>query len=184
MMTTTEWREFICGGNKYRVQARYGFDLDFARRVNQAPYFSITGEVQIFRHGCVWREESFGTVHTEIATHFPELAPLIKWHLVSTEAPMHYVANGLFWFDEGKRLGWDTLDTVRYLRTSSLENLKTTIVYGGRKEDLKVDLTSKTRAQLAIWLKRRLPSLMRSFRADMVGAGVHFPGVWINAKNF
>lgn len=34
-----------------------------------------------------------GRLHDDIARVFPELAPLIKWHLCSTDGPMHYVAN-------------------------------------------------------------------------------------------
>lgn len=37
-----------------------------------------------------------GCMHDEIARVFPELAPLIKWHLVSTDGPMHYVANTVY----------------------------------------------------------------------------------------
>lgn len=37
-----------------------------------------------------------GCLHEEIAKHFPELKPLIKWHLVSSKGPMHYVANTLW----------------------------------------------------------------------------------------
>lgn len=32
-------------------------------------------------------------LHQEIAKAFPELVPLIKWHLCSSDGPMHYVAN-------------------------------------------------------------------------------------------
>jgi hypothetical protein len=32
-----------------------------------------------------------GCCHDEVAKHFPELAPFIKWHLVSTDGPMHYI---------------------------------------------------------------------------------------------
>ncbi len=34
-----------------------------------------------------------GCCHDEIAKAFPELAPLIKWHLCSSDGPMHYIAN-------------------------------------------------------------------------------------------
>jgi hypothetical protein len=34
-----------------------------------------------------------GCLHDDIARWFPELAPLIKWHLFDTSGPMHYVAN-------------------------------------------------------------------------------------------
>lgn len=37
-----------------------------------------------------------GCLHDEIAQVFPELAPLIKWHLVSTDGPMHYVGNTVY----------------------------------------------------------------------------------------
>lgn len=57
--------------------------------------FSITGDV--YKAG---RLESCGCIHDEIAEHFPELAPLIKWHLCSTDGPMHYVANTVYHADE------------------------------------------------------------------------------------
>jgi hypothetical protein len=37
-----------------------------------------------------------GRLHDEIAATFPELAHLIPWHLVSTNGPMHYLANTLY----------------------------------------------------------------------------------------
>ncbi len=39
---------------------------------------------------------SGGCLHKEIAEHIPELAPYIKWHLCSTDGPMHYLANVLY----------------------------------------------------------------------------------------
>jgi len=37
-----------------------------------------------------------GCIHDEIAKFFPKLAPFIKWHLTSTDGPLHYVANTLY----------------------------------------------------------------------------------------
>lgn len=37
-----------------------------------------------------------GCCHEEVAKHFPQLAPLLKWHLVSSDGPMHYVANTVY----------------------------------------------------------------------------------------
>ena len=52
--------------------------------------FSITGEVRRpDRHDV----EACGCLHEDIARVFPELEPLIKWHLTSTDGPMHYIAN-------------------------------------------------------------------------------------------
>lgn len=37
-----------------------------------------------------------GCLHEEIAEHFPELAKYIKWHLCSTDGPLHYVSNTVY----------------------------------------------------------------------------------------
>lgn len=37
-----------------------------------------------------------GAAHDDIAKAFPELAHLIRWHLCSTDGPMHYVANTVY----------------------------------------------------------------------------------------
>lgn len=52
--------------------------------------FSITGEVRRPGRRDV---EACGCLHEDIARVFPELEPLIKWHLTSTDGPMHYIAN-------------------------------------------------------------------------------------------
>ena len=78
-------------------------------RGNAHPYFSITGEIyrpytggslygSIIGGGHRYSEDSFGCLHEDIKTHFPELAPLIKFHLWDQNGlPMYYVANGLYW---------------------------------------------------------------------------------------
>lgn len=74
--------------------------------------FSITGETYIPGKRDV---EMCGCIHDEIAAHFPELAHLIQWHLVSSDSPMHYVANTLYHASDrdyrGKKAGepyaWD-----------------------------------------------------------------------------
>jgi hypothetical protein len=37
-----------------------------------------------------------GCMHDEIEKVFPELAPLIKWHLCASDGPMHYIANTVY----------------------------------------------------------------------------------------
>ena len=52
--------------------------------------FSITGTIRDDR---VRHDDGFvagGCIHEEIEKAFPEFAPLIKWHLTSTDGPMHY----------------------------------------------------------------------------------------------
>lgn len=70
--------------------------------------FSITGEIYdeqgSFRDGVLTHAKtnrrlgmsSCGCVHDDIAKHIPELAPFIKWHLTSTDGPMHYIANTIY----------------------------------------------------------------------------------------
>lgn len=83
--------------------------------------FSITG---ILRGN--FREVSCGCIHDDIAKHIPELAPFIKWHLMSTDEPMHYIANTLYHADEhGPKYAW-----VYYTGDSDPLNL------GGTKERL------------------------------------------------
>ena len=52
--------------------------------------FSITAHM--FEERC----HSYGCLHDEVAQWFPELAPLIKWHLCSTDGPLHYIANTVY----------------------------------------------------------------------------------------
>ena len=40
--------------------------------------------------------DAAGCFHGEVAETFPELEPLLKWHLCFTDGPMHYLANTMF----------------------------------------------------------------------------------------
>lgn len=48
------------------------------------------------KHRNRWEDAGGGCCHDEIAKVFPEYAHLIKWHLVSSDGPMHYIANTLY----------------------------------------------------------------------------------------
>jgi len=58
--------------------------------------FSITADITSARSRRQRDIEAGGCLHEEIAKHFPELAPFIKWHLCSSDGPMHYVANASY----------------------------------------------------------------------------------------
>lgn len=55
--------------------------------------FSITGEIYLPRRP---DGGGGGCLHDEISKAFPELAPLIKWHLCSSDGPMHYLENTVY----------------------------------------------------------------------------------------
>ena len=65
------------------VELRFDEDCQNGRET-----FSITGDVK--RSG---RWVAGGCLHEDISRVFPELKPLIKWHLTSSDGPMHYIAN-------------------------------------------------------------------------------------------
>lgn len=58
--------------------------------------FAITADIYaVSKSG--WRVDiAGGCCHADIAKAFPELAPLIRWHLTSTDGPMHYIANTVY----------------------------------------------------------------------------------------
>ena len=61
--------------------------------------FSITGEY-LDRTSQNWANSSGGCIHDEISAAFPELKKFIKWHLTSSDGPMHYVANSIYWAEQ------------------------------------------------------------------------------------
>ena len=74
-------------GTNASISVKLRFD-DSCRNGHET--FSITAEVRRPNRRDV---EACGRLHDDIARVFPELALLIKWHLTSTDGPMHYVAN-------------------------------------------------------------------------------------------
>ena len=115
----------------------------------QEAYFSITSDVKSSRNG---REESGGCQHDLIAKVCPELAYLIKWHLVFESKPLHYLANGKYWLEKG-----------------NIEYFKSTVIWGAVKSDKKIPTVKGFKR----WAMNRLPKLMEAFQADMAKAGVY-----------
>jgi len=109
--------------------------------LGQEPYFSMTAETR-------WdgQVDSCGQLGEQIDEHFPQLAPFRKWHLVSVDQPMHYVANTLYHIECGK-FDW----------------AKTSCVYGALPQDSERPIESVDKQ----WLLDRLPVLMAKFRAEM-----------------
>lgn len=75
-----------------RGQERLSVELRFDDSCkNGHETFSITATHYIGRD-----EVGGGCLHSLIAERMPALAPLIKWHLCSTDGPMHYIGNTLY----------------------------------------------------------------------------------------
>jgi hypothetical protein len=105
--------------------------------------FAITGTLykgpQFLAGGCL---------HEDIAATFPELAPLIKWHLCSSDGPMHYVAN-----------------TAYFIRQCDLPAARYCAIWPDATDE---DLTAPG---LQKRLEERLPALLAEFRAAVESLG-------------
>ena len=86
-----------------------------------------------------------GCQHDLVTKHFRELAPLIKWHLTSTDGPLHYVADTVYHAEQGK---------LDYARESAVAPDATLAELSDRE-----------------WLLARLPALMVEFRAAVESLG-------------
>ncbi len=93
-------RQILFRGERLTVRAVVRYDDQCGNGHNT---FSITGDYK--EPGQSWEQGGGGCCHDEIAAAFPELAPLIKWHLCSTDMPMHYVANTLYFAGERDHRG-------------------------------------------------------------------------------
>lgn len=130
------------GGNNYKPGTFTSQKWISERR--RAPQYSDKAEMQVsvrFDDGCRNGHNTFaitadvtepsrvkgrridvagGCLHDDIAKVFPELAPLIKWHLTSSEGPMHYIANTVYLAGDrdhnGKRAGepWAFDDAIKF----------------------------------------------------------------------
>jgi hypothetical protein len=95
-----------------------------------------TGRYEIQAGGCL---------HDEATRVFPELAPFVKWHLVSSDGPLHYIANTTYLAEEG--------------------DLK-----AARSKAVWPDATADQLKNPEI-LNARLPALMSEFKKDIESLG-------------
>lgn len=58
--------------------------------------FSVTADMYEATKNGKYRDYAFGMLKDEIRKHFPEYEKYLKWHLCSSDGPMHYIANTLY----------------------------------------------------------------------------------------
>lgn len=90
---TTETRPCPSYGEHAVIRAEVRFD-DNCRNGHNT--FAITADVRDSRYHGSRGEIAGGCCHEAIAKTFPELAHLVRWHLTSTDGPMHYIANTVY----------------------------------------------------------------------------------------
>jgi hypothetical protein len=113
--------------------------------------FSVTAEVRIPGRRDI---EAGGCMHKEIAKHFPELAPFIKWHLTSTDGPMHYTANTLY-----------------HAKQSAFNYARSTAIWPDATDVELIALAGMPHAEAETILNARLVPLMAEFRAAVGSLG-------------
>lgn len=74
--------------------------------------FAITGDVYESGYKKNWLKG--GCIHDTIYKYFPELRHLIKWHLVSSNQPMHYVTNTQYYARDTDHKGKKAGDPVAF----------------------------------------------------------------------
>jgi len=82
-----EYKE-ISAIDRTGISVELGYDDEYKNGHNT---FRITGTItekgKMITCGCI---------HDQIALYFPEFAKYIKWHLCSSDGPMHYISNTLY----------------------------------------------------------------------------------------
>ena len=189
-------REYTEGRNNYTITVGMRFDDNCN---NGHEDFAIIADIR--ENG---REYMGGCCHDEIARRFPEFAPLIKWHLVGVEGPMHYIANTTYHADEhGPEYAWvyftgqsDPLNIggtkerlVGYEKASKARECEGKPGYRVQWDEKTTKTANLEYARsTAVWpdatieqlrdkvaLRVRLPALLESFKADMLALGFIYP---------
>lgn len=152
-------KSFERDGREYVIEATVRHD---DRCKNGHNSFSITGEVVDGSR----RRQAFGCIHEEIAEHFPELRHLIKWHLCSTDGPLHYIANTVF--HAGDRDHWGRPKQ----KERDLDAARRSAIW----PDATDDQLCSSKEMLTALLEARLPALLEEFRRDVEAFGFTYEG--------
>jgi hypothetical protein len=144
-------------------------------------YLSITGEI---RRPRAREAHTVGCIHDQILKAWPDLAPLVRWHLSDdTGTPMHYLANGMYWWEISVGLNTNTPHGP-----DPVEAFKSTVVWGALGQDAGLEPwrhgppnCEADREELAItrrdvgrFLLERLPALRAAFFADLAAFNLAF----------
>lgn len=169
-LRTTPWVIYLVGDVQFRIRSQFGWH----RIGDQEPYWTVTGEIEE-RRGRRWVEFMSGCIHEEIAKHFPQLAPTLRWHLsFERSGPMHYTANAIYWAEMINGVSrWNTWKTA----TDFVETFRKHVVFGAVEGEAMpvwpptpTDDVEAYRRDLAkvvtTWCEARLPRLLEAMRRD------------------
>lgn len=141
------------------LHVRYGWTVID----DQEPYLAVTAD-ELDERGVV---VATGMLHDAVAKAFPGLTRLLRWHLCSTTEPMHYVANGIYWWQMFKKRSKWKSESRRPLR-----NFASTIVYGAVDDDAAKILVMESDRDVEQWLVSRRAALLSAMWADSAAYGL------------
>lgn len=115
LLAAKEWNKvFLKNGIKHRIKVRAQLES-----LGQAPYFSITGEIQWQAKNNRWMQGEGGCIHDEILQHFPQLQLLVDMHMSDENGvPMHAYENAAYWAGQTKYQKFDEMRLAKHLRIS------------------------------------------------------------------
>lgn len=127
------------GGSIIKINIRYDDDCN-----NGYNSFAITGSIYA-NQKAINKDDPFicGCIHEDIYKYFPEFRHLLKWHLMSSNSPMHYIANSIYHAEN---------EDLDYFKNSA-------IWYSATLKTIKQDKTVLTKQ-----LEERLPKLIKEFK--------------------
>lgn len=146
---------------KYRAEVRYDDECG-----NGHNTFAIVVEwwEQAKNNRWVWCGSGCGDSAENFDRVFPELVPLAKWHLMSSDGPMYYIANTVYHASDrdcwGHKAG----------KARDLAAARTSAIWP-EATDEQLCLPEE---QLTELLNARLPALMAEFRKDIEAFGFVF----------
>lgn len=180
----------------FRIDGGYGklvIDIRYDDQCgNKHNSFAITATM--YRDG---GEYSGGCLHDDIVKYAPELSYLIKWHHVSSDGPMHYIANTMYHaLEHGPTDGYLYFSDksnglnekcMKYGKIAELEKIAATnpnfYSVQVKEETAKIANLEYARS-CAVWpeatheqlldkvaLEERLPTLMLEFKEVIEGLG-------------
>lgn len=150
------WTKHLPDGGRIVTEA------SIASLGNQAPYFALTYS----KYDSYGKDAGGGAGHETIVKHFPHLKPWVRWHLTSTDGPMHYTTNSLYW---AGALG-NEYPSAHGDNPPNAEYFAHTCVYGAVDSDSAVtpaEILAYAPEAIRAWLLARFPELMQAFKADM-----------------
>lgn len=192
--------------NGDRIVAKIRYDDQCGNGHNT---FAITADIytkanaRLMDKGCNVASYMGGCCHDEFIEAFPDYAHLVKWHLCSSDGPLHYVANTLYHaLEHGPNKAW----VYEYPREIAGVKVKgnclvyTDLVKAQEMVESKPDqlylVVDEKTAKVANldharssaiapeatpeqlrdkqWLEDRLPELMSEFKADIEALGFTF----------